>query len=436
MDAAAGAMSRYAVIDDVTGITNGVRSIPLDPGAPTVFAVTARMSDTTPYLGLKGDPYNSGAGLTEQAAWDAAVGETIERYCLAAIQPKRMTIGSWRSLPDSAAAVHPSEVTLFHELREDYAPRVPFTEDTVIGWLPGQSMVDGRHRLVPACLVHIPYGRIHPDENLIAPAISTGSAAGTTVDAAVLSGLYECIERDAVCIAWLNQLPMPRLIIDESDLGDLFATRFARPNLEYSLFVIQLDLSVPTVISLLGDGNFDPPLYCIGGAARADIRDAARKALIESVQGWHWARYHRIRRGRMEMPGDFTAMDSFESRVGLYACADMRQALSFLLDAPDTVHLSHFPRDARTEPEIIRDVSASVWAGGSDVILIHTTTPDIAELGWHTLKVFCPGLQQLEGDHNYRLLGGPRWQDVPVRLGLRSEPLPIEDVNPYPHPYP
>jgi ribosomal protein S12 methylthiotransferase accessory factor len=436
MDAASGARSTFAVIDDLTGITNGVRSIPVDPGGPSVFAVTARMSDTTGYLGLRGDPYNSWAGLTEEEAWESAIGETIERYCLAVVRPERMTVGAWSSHPESTGAVHPCEVALFDEHTQARSPRAPFTEETVVGWLPGRSLVSGRVRLVPACLVHIPYARVHEREELIAPAISTGSAAGRSVESAVLGGLYECVERDAVSITWLNRLPVPRLVLDEEESARLFAERFERPNLEYRLFVIELDLGTPTVISVIRDTNFDPPLHCIGGAARADVRDAARKALVESVQGWHWARHQRIRSGPMTTPSDFSELDSFPSRVQLYAAADMRPALAFLFDSPATVRLSEFRRDRRTAPEIAGQLVARIHRAGSDVIVVHTTTPEIAELGWCTLKVFCPGLQQLEGDHNFRLLGGPRWRDVPVTCGLRSAPLSIDDVNPYPHPYP
>jgi ribosomal protein S12 methylthiotransferase accessory factor len=435
MDAVVGMTSPYDVIDDLTGIANAVRSIALDPGSPDVFVVTARMSDTTQYLGVRGDPYNSGAGLTQQDAWDAGVGEAVERYCLSVVQPGRMTFGSWASLPRSAGAIHPSEVLLFEQTPTGREKQHVCSEDAHIGWLPGHSLVDGRDRLVPACVVHIPYAPVHPSEQLIAPAISTGSAAGTTIEQAIVSGLYESIERDAVSIMWLNQWPAPHLLIDEDELASLVADRFARPNLQYGLFLIESDIAAPTVICLIRDTNFDPPLFCIGGAARVDVRDATTKALIECVQGWHWARDFRQREGWSPVPDDFSSIRTFDSRVELYARADMHAALDFLFDSAERVRLSECQRDTRGTEPIIQGLVASVYEAGSDVILIDMTTPDVAELGWHAVKVFCPALQQLEGDHNHRLLGGSRWRDVPVKLGWRTTPLDPKNVNGYPHPY-
>jgi ribosomal protein S12 methylthiotransferase accessory factor len=426
----------YDAIDDLTGIANAVRTILLDPGSPDVFVATARMSDTTPYFGVRGDAFNSGAGLTERDAWDAGVGEAIERYCLSAVQPDRITLGSWSSLPESAGAIHPSEVIVHDEpAGSDLDRGVRSSEDVLVGWLRGHSMVDGRDRLVPACTVHIPYRRIHPDEKLIAPAISTGSAAGITLEEAILSGLYESIERDAVSIMWLNRWPAPRLVIDEDDLASLVTDRFMRPNLDYHLSVIEIDTGAPTVVCLIRDGNFDPPLSCIGGAARIDVRDAAVKAMIECVQGWHWARDHRLKTGPVPMPADFSSIRTFESRVQLYACADMKPALDFLLDAPETVRVSDCSRQSRSASETIQELVSCVCAVGSDVIVIPMTTSEVFEMGWHAVKVCCPGLQQLEGDHNHRPLRSSRWKEAPVRRGWRAAPLQVSEINPYPHPY-
>jgi ribosomal protein S12 methylthiotransferase accessory factor len=436
VDGAIDMTALYDAIDDLTGIANAVRTIFLDPGSPDVFVATARMSDTTPYFGVRGDAFNSGAGFSQRQAWDAAVGEAVERYCLSAVQPDRITLASWSSLDESAGAIHPIEVIVHDEPASSHPDGDARSfEEVLVGWLPGHSLVDGRDRLVPACTVHIPYRRTHPDEKLIAPAISTGSAAGTTLEDAVLSGLYESIERDAFSIMWLNRWPAPRLLIDEDELSSLFNDRFRRPNLDYHLFVVELETGAPTVICVILDANFDPPLSCIGGAARIDVRDAAVKAMIECVQGWHWARDHRLKKGPVPLPADFASIRTFESRVQLYACADMRPALAFLLEAEETVRISDCPRRLRSASEAIQDLASCVHAAGSDVILIPLTTAEVEELGWHAVKVFCPALQQLEGDHRHRPIRTPRWREVPVRQGWSTVPLDVTQINPYPHPY-
>jgi ribosomal protein S12 methylthiotransferase accessory factor len=73
---------------------------------------------------------------------------------------------------------------------------------------------------------------------------------------------------------------------------------------------------------------------------------------------------------------------------------------------------------------------------GIEVIGINLTPIDIAQCGLFVTRVFAPGLETMEGDHNQQFLGGRRWREVPVHCGLRDRPLCIEEINPYPHPYP
>jgi ribosomal protein S12 methylthiotransferase accessory factor len=59
----------------------------------------------------------------------------------------------------------------------------------------------------------------------------------------------------------------------------------------------------------------------------------------------------------------------------------------------------------------------------------------VAETGFRVVKVFIPGMQQIEGDHTHRLLGGRRLFEVPRRLGYPAA-AHIAELNPDPHPYP
>jgi ribosomal protein S12 methylthiotransferase accessory factor len=423
-------------VDPLTGIAIGCRTFPLDPGSPAVFNATVRMADTTPYLGHRCGNYNGGAGLTEEEARNAALGEAIERYCASVVRKETLQFGSWRELQDRANLLHPSEVALYADFQSATLPWTPFGEDTPLAWLTGESLVERQPKLVPACLVHIPYRPSRTDEAMIGPAISTGLACGPSLAAALLSGLYESIERDAFTIVWLNQLSAPRLILDEAWMQELLTARFLRPNLEYFVFVLQLDIPVPTVICLIRDTNFDPPLLCIGGACRGEIRQAVLKALIEAVQGWNWARHERLEHGTFPPVDQFDHIRTFESRVRLYACADMSAAVAFLLEAKEEISLSAWPPNEERPDPAIETLVGQIAAAGSDVVAIDMTAPEFSGSDWQTAKVFCPGLQQVEGDHLHRLLGGRRWRDVPVKMGLGATPLDPADLNPFPHPYP
>jgi ribosomal protein S12 methylthiotransferase accessory factor len=190
------------------------------------------------------------------------------------------------------------------------------------------------------------------------------------------------------------------------------------------------------VISLIEDRNFDPPLFAIGGACRVRTREALTKALIESVQGWAWARYHRLREGALEKP-PYSEIDGFEKHVRLYACCDMRAEVSFLLNGKDVIKLSEWssPQDEYAADDWERALEA-VRETGTDIIALDMTTDDVRDAGFHVTRVFCPIFEQVEGDHNFPLLGGRRWRDVPVALGHRSRALELDEIYTIPHPYP
>lgn len=54
--------------------------------------------------------FNSGAGLTFESAANAAIGETIERYCSAFIQSSDLVLGSYKELSNKYCCVSPKKI--------------------------------------------------------------------------------------------------------------------------------------------------------------------------------------------------------------------------------------------------------------------------------------------------------------------------------------
>lgn len=429
--------SMRQAVDPLTGIVTGVKMLPREPGAPAIYNATVRMADTASYLGAPCVQRNGGAGLTEEEAVSAALGEGVERYCAAVMRPDEMVTGSIAELKGRGRdPLCPDEVALFAASQRGGLPFAFFDEATRLSWVEGTSLVRKRARYVPGCLVHIPYRPIAECEETIGPSISTGLACARDRDRAILAGLYEAIERDAFAIAWRNRIAAPRLVFDDPALSDIFDHHFARPGLVYYPFLLQFDIAVPTVMVIVEDRNFDPPVFCLGGAARMSVTQAAVKALIECAQGWSWARQERLQHGLRERPASFDEITEFDARVSLYACAGMSDALEFLLAGDRRVSLAGVSASADQGAETVGRIVEEIARTGSDVVVIDLTTVDATDLGLHVVKTLCPLLEQVEGDHRFQLLGGSRWRDVPVTTAWRTEPLAVEDINPFPHPYP
>jgi len=72
-----------------------------------------------------------------------------------------------------------------------------------------------------------------------------------------------------------------------------------------------------------------------------------------------------------------------------------------------------------------------------DVIVVDLTAPEITRNGLHCVKVLIPGMLPMTFGHHFtRVAGLERVLRVPVELGYAKQPLRLEDLNPYPHPFP
>lgn len=428
------------VVDSLTGIIPFIAEVEMERSDPDVFVVASQIADTTVY-GISYLPASSGsgAGLGIQVAYWAAVGETVERYACGILHPEDLIFGSSTELSRRGyRSVEPKRWTLFHLSQYNKVPFVPFQEDTVIGWVRAESLTHGEERIVPASLVYMPY---HPyftesGEQVIGYAISTGTACARSRAEALLKGICEVVERDAAIIVWRNRLACPRVHIDpQSALYPLFQERFARPGLEYTLVYTTLDLTIPSFLGILKDRRREPPGIIVGGAAHPDPYKAALKTLLELVQGLKWM--DQIGYKPVQAEEGFRNIRSFDDRARLYAFGDMQEACQFFWENSHEIPLSSIPSlDTNDASMNWRRCCDLLSQCGLEVIALDLTPVDVLACGLHVIKVLIPECEPMEGDHRLSLLGGRRWREIPVQLGMRAIPADLEQLNPYPHPYP
>ncbi len=397
------------------------------------------MCDSGKYFPVRCYDSNGGAGLTREAAYQAAIGEAIERYCCSVFFPDDLILGAYTEVQEHGRALHPQEIALFHSKQKDKIRYAWFTENTRICWTCGYSVTKKEPILIPACLVYIPYYPFlrHKGEETIGSSVSTGQASAFTPHAAVLNGIYEIVERDAFMISWLNCLPIRKIDIDSSPtVRKVFHERFERNNLQYALYNMTTDVEIPSVLCMIVDYNRDPPMICFGGAANLDPEKAALKALVEAAQTREWAKFMGNQKQPVIIESDYSNIDDFEKHVFLYAYGDMLHAVDFLLQSQDEILFSDMPNLSTGNVARDRQLAISnIESKGYEIMVIDLTTPDVHECGYYAVKVLIPQMQPMEGDHSHCYLGGTRLYDVPGKLGYAIESS-FETLNPYPHPYP
>jgi YcaO-like protein with predicted kinase domain len=246
---------------DLTGLDN--------VGLPTYTCVRALSATVS---------IHSGKGLEHSFSRAGAILEAIEFE--AAEHPK----GPFRVAP--AIALSEEE----HLPLEDCFPtrRSIVNELTPMAWEAAVNVQNGTHKLIPSDLIWL-VNRIKDQSLMHIHMGSNGIASGGSVEDAILSGLYEIIERDA----WtLNQFLLDSgFLMDRSPLIAMPARietcvrKIESAKLKLHLFDITTDYKVPVFGAIIVDlsGNCAGTFAGYGCHLCAEI--AALRAITEAAQG-------------------------------------------------------------------------------------------------------------------------------------------------------
>ncbi|MXN79510.1 TOMM precursor leader peptide-binding protein [Burkholderia sp. 4701] len=359
----------------------------------------------------------SGKGRTDEQARASALCEALERFS-SVYQGDEATVtgGMDALLADPACDAEPIHVNALQQFSErqfdareainaltrDVRKQVPprFTARDVIDWTPAWSLVSGKRHLVPLsyCYAETPDSA---QTDVACVHNPNGCAAGSTLDEAILQGMLELIERDAVAIWWYNQVPRPGI-----DLASFEEPYFDALVKEYETFGWRLwaldithDLGVPAVAALAenpADGRFS-----IGFGCHLDARIAVQRALTEVNQLLDIA---------ADAPHPWDREKLLDTGF-LYPASDVRR----------TTGSTWQPVEADTLPAAIAHCVGKIAAAGMDVLVVDKTRPDI---GLSVAQVIAPGLC-----HFWPRFGARRLYDVPVHLGWCERARDESELN-------
>ncbi|MCM2474640.1 YcaO-like family protein [Rhizobium sp. CG5] len=257
------------------GITRIARQTDLDRiGIPVWCAYTPN---------AKAIVISQGKGLDDDAARTSAVMEAIERSV--ATDPScAVTTQSLRSLQLEGRTANTLDCLLARAAHS-------IDLDEPLQWTPATDLQTGG-------IVWLPFEAVHLDRTVTAPRYwqsSDGLASGNTLEEAILHGLLERIERDALTL-WHVSSPARRygcrIDTDSIANADLQAilSRIRNAGHDVALFDISSDLAVPCVVALLGPQQrrgLSPLRHVdvtLGAGCSTSPGQAAIRAVTEAVQ--------------------------------------------------------------------------------------------------------------------------------------------------------
>jgi len=214
-------------------------------GVPVVTA-------TRPSAGLGAISVYSGKGATEIQARISAIMESVER-CFAEIP----------------------------ETNIDFRDKTVDT-DRIIETYEDLEILNDCEVLVPANAIYHPYisGMFLFRSN------TSGLASGNTIEEAIVHGLLEVIERDAISIAEYSRNVGTEIILQEDD-GEVYdlKSKFESNDIPVKLWLLPSITGIPVVVAALDDiKTKDPTMLVMGAGAHLSAEHAIFRALTEAAQ--------------------------------------------------------------------------------------------------------------------------------------------------------
>lgn len=353
-----------------TGIIQAVIPAPSLENGPELFIYSALLCDTS-YLGPeKAVQRAAGIGRTKEDAQVRCMGEATEHYASALYDPAELVFAR----DPGGEVIRPEHLFPFSE-EQRRTPGFPFAHSGPLRWVRGKDLGTGADRWAPAFAVYLPYTPVE-GEAVYAPCLSTGLAAGPTLERAREAALLEVIERDAFTNWWMSGGPARR-VGDAVDLTN--------------------DLGVPVASVLL-----ERDVVSVGVAAATTFEEAVEKARMEAELGQVYVQMMVRRSPAPEHVVNFTD----HARYYTDHPSD-RSALDVYRKGP-----SGDPVRGKVDPaQALLEKGFKPW--WRDL-----TLPDIRKAGVYVAKALVPGLTPLHSWEALPFLGAPR----------------MKRHNPFPHP--
>jgi ribosomal protein S12 methylthiotransferase accessory factor len=369
---------------------------------------------------------SGGKGKSIDQARISALAESLERYCGVFDGTEPRIRGSYASL--GKAAIHPNACMGYSE--RQYAERQshnctgqkarwvpePFREDVEIDWTPVWSLSTGEPSYLPTSFCYYRYGSADP---LFAQADSNGCAAGSVLEEAVLQGILELIERDAVALWWYNRLR--RRAVDLESVDDPYVSGLIRQysELRRELWVLDItsDLGVHTfaAISRRVDKPEEDIIYGFGAHLHPGI--ALIRALTELNQSLEAvptdlaSEVGRAYRGSRDAVRWWRTTKAADSYLMPNSEAGPRRLHDFKNLASDDLKQDIFTCRGLAETR------------GIEILVLDQTRPDI---NFPVVRVVAPGLR-----HFWPRFGPGRLYDIPLSEGWISRRLDEGEMNPF-----
>jgi thiazole/oxazole-forming peptide maturase SagD family component len=401
------------------------------------FPETEKLCTDSPRAKLIEYPGGGAADTISDAARKAS-GELFDRAALLEYERKKS---------------HKLSITALRQSRRNFfdPSRVSFLADKIsetdeLHWVLGSNLTAGSSALLPAQSIFWDYvsdnfSSTTNTEKLYFEGNTNGCASHISEVLAVLSGLYEIIERDAFLLYWLNRAApgkIPHDYFSNSSAGTLLQ-KCMRDKLFPHFLYLKTDLGIPVLSVALEDKTGQEPTIVFSAAAGANINEIAHKALLDVLHVYAMIR-GSLQKNRttiyFKSPDEWMNRSfSLSERVLLWSNPRMYEHLSFLLSGeevyPDELRTSRYDSPEQELAHLLkrfkeRGEGYEVYWYKAKTLTEQDGSVKVAG------RVIVPELLPMYFNERNRPLKARRLKEFRTWLGLPER----GEYNPWPHPFP
>jgi ribosomal protein S12 methylthiotransferase accessory factor len=229
-----------------------------------------------------------------------ALSQTVAIHAGKGLEPKMSRAGAIIEAIEFEAAEHPHGEAIFSpatqipaedrlEIADCFPARASIVSDfTPMAWEEATNIQNGAKKLIPSDLIWMAT-RVESQPLMFLQMGSNGLAAGATLEDAILSGLYEILERDSwtthqFLLDNCGYVPKRVPLISLPEPIEELVRRIESARLKLYLFDVTSDYQVPTFSSMLLDlsGNCAGTFGGYGCHLNAEV--AAIRSITEAIQ--------------------------------------------------------------------------------------------------------------------------------------------------------
>ncbi|MFB6521201.1 YcaO-like family protein [Streptomyces sp. NPDC056401] len=411
----------------------GTARLPPLPGEPDYSVYVSAVGDPTVLTGS--GPHQpdgldgAGGGTDPERARLISMAEALERYTNSLYRPELVRWATADELGEDAVDLDLLPRCSEAELSDPEGWLIHADKSLPQRWVRGWSLSRSRPLWIPASYVWLFTDAQSIGERITHP-ISTGCAIHSDLHQALVNGICEVVERDAISLTWLQRLELPEIDVNGEPALREEQKRLRDGFVEYRFYDATSDLGVPAVYAMvLSDHNEDLSqlVMCAGGPDPVDlVRKIYREAASSRIA-------LQARRPAVPTdPRDFTSVLHGAIHMGR---PEQRAAFDFLLARPrPTKRLADVRRVPCSEPrDQLRWLVDRLAEAGAETIAVDITTSEARSVGFHSVRVLVPQLMPLSFVHRARYLGHPRLYSAPTAMGLTGHPE--AGLNPEPQPF-